>query len=276
MVFFLCLFSAIDLEPRSADGLSAVLRIDLAPEPEGIGLAGVWLRLTVNGSSTVEIDGPRLEDPLAAWRERVRLSTWTAEGTVVRSVYLVQRKQGPAPLPDVIVRVRAGPGSNWHEWAWYEPLGASKPVAPIEITPSPPAPPGPLWPWASTALAALVGIGIVLWRRFRRRLQRPRPSPEQWALQRLEQTPDSEIEPLLRQYLQDAFALRCGSLTRTELGELLRDWPKSLREELESLLKEAEAVRYGPLGGALDRNRVTAWIAASGGFREFGKNKDSE
>ena len=217
MLAALLLLGALDLEPRSAEGLRGTLRIELPAEPEGMGLAGVWLHLHVVGSSTVEIDGPRLEDPLAAWRERVRLSAWQTDGTVTRSIYLVQRKPGLASLPDVIVRVRARAENSWTEWSWQQPLGASKPVAPIEATPRPPEAAWGVWPWAVSIGGGIAVCALVAWRWLRRHPSVETKSPQAIALERLQQITASELGGLLRQYLQQAFGLQCASLTRPEL-----------------------------------------------------------
>jgi hypothetical protein len=276
MFALLLLLVAIDLEPRSADGLRGTLRLELPAEPEGIGLAGVWLHLHVAGSPTVEIDGPRLEDPLAAWRERVRLSAWQADGGVTRSIYLVQRKPGPVPLPDVIVRVRARPDTAWTEWTWQEPLGASRPVAPVELTPSPPEAGWGAWPWFLMVGVLITVIGVIS-----RRWRRTHPvaetkSPQTIALERLLQVPATEVGGLLRDYLKQAFGLECVSLTRPEVQRLLTSWPEPLRRELDVFLAQSEAARFGREKSEVDRERIAAWIAASGKLGISGKNKESE
>jgi len=263
----LLLFADVELDPRSHQGMTGVLHIELPREPEGVGLAAVWLHLTVTGSPTAQLDGPRLEDPLDAWRERLRLSSWTAEGTIVRSVYLVQRKPGPAPLPDVVLRVRTDPDAPWHEWAWYEPLAASKPVAPVELSSTPPLNAWVVWPWG-VAAAFLAACVAVWWWRRRQRKPSEHLSPEQRFLQHLNQADDKEIAILLRNYLNESFSLSCQHLTVHELQHLLADWPVDLRSELTQLLEQAEQARYSPAVAPLDRLRLYQWIKDSGRFRD--------
>jgi len=270
----LLLFADVELEPRSLQGMTGVLRIELAREPEGIGLAGVWLHLTVTGLPTAQLDGPRLEDPLDAWRERWRLSSWTAEGTIVRSVYLVQRKPGPAPLPDVVLRVRTAPDAPWHEWAWYEPLATSKPVAPVEKTSMPPPPAWVMWPWVVAAGLLAAFVAIWWWQRWQRKPSK-HLSPEQRFLQRLSQADDKEVFVLLHKYLNESFSLSCDHLTVHELQHLLVDWPVDLRSELLLLLEQAERVRYSPAAAAINHTRLHRWIEESGRFRDFRQRRQS-
>jgi hypothetical protein len=264
ILLLLCL--AIELEPRQADGITGRLRVEIAPEPEGPGLARVWLHLCLQGPQTTQTQVPLLEDPFAAWTNPLRLSSQTAQGDQHLSLLLVQRKAGMAPLPDLTLRVRAGPTAQWHTWRWVEPLGRAIGVAPIEPMP-PPEPRGGMGPWMLAGLAVAGLLGWLWWRWPRPAL--PQPSAYEQALMQMETGDPEAIERGLRQYLAHRWGRPTQALTRPELLAALSDCSPALRDRLDRLLRACEECRFGGSASPPQGEEAARWL---GDFEESAKS----
>jgi hypothetical protein len=129
----------IDLGEKSSDGVRARLLVNVLREGAGPGRARVRLEVEITGPPSLEAEFPRLGDALAAWRVERTASSWQADtdAHVALSLELKQIRDGQPGLPDVVLRVRPGPGTEWAELIWPEPLHDLKDVAPV-IPPGPP------------------------------------------------------------------------------------------------------------------------------------------
>ena len=96
---------------RTAGGVEARLSLDVPDEGVGPGLARVRIEVVVSGPVGMRVEGPRLEDALAAWGV-VQRSTKEGEAggksVTTLSLTLEQVKPGVVALPGVVLRVRRG------------------------------------------------------------------------------------------------------------------------------------------------------------------------
>jgi hypothetical protein len=252
------------------------VHVDRGPQP---GEAAVEYEVVVVGGMAMEVEPPQLSDPLAAWDA----ARWTVEDlrdddrrAWVQRLELTQTKSGPAPLPDVKVRFRAGPSADSQEVEWTDILKAMRGPPP----PEPPPPPPESWtkylPWAAAGggAAALLAAGWFLTRR-RSGPGKPLP-PDRWALRelaRVERTappagPPEAFHTLLsnvvRRYVAERFGLPAPRQTTAEFLESVRRSGK-LSAEHQALLRDflgrCDLSKFARVGGSPEECRETAALA---------------
>src|SRR5262249_41553858 len=132
-----------DLPVKRAGDVEARLHIGLPDEDATQGRPRVWLILTFDGPTTLDVQQPRLEDAVAGWRVARQTSAWRMEKSRVRWSWLLrleQVKDGQVPLPGVVVGVRDGPEASWQTVSWMQPLHESADVRPHDpLAPLPPS-----------------------------------------------------------------------------------------------------------------------------------------
>jgi uncharacterized protein DUF4381 len=265
------------LPEQTRGDLTARLAVHVEGAGSKPGAEVVGLRLTVTGGPLLEVEPPRLEDPLNAWQaernEWCRLDgrrlTWTI------AIRLRQVKPGPATLPDVKVRFRDGPGAAWQEAEWVDVLKTMRDGPPPEFVP--PSPLIPAWlPWLVGAIAAplLVAAGWLVSRR-RPRPRKPLP-PGQWALQelgRLDASRPSDpaafhtaLSDVVRRYLAERFDLPATRQTTAEFLETVRQSGRLSAEHQELLrdfLARCDLAKFAPVGASAEECREAAALARS-------------
>jgi hypothetical protein len=214
--------------PREARGVAVTLTVRVADAAAGPARARATVSLRVTGPAALEVEGPRLEDALAAWKVAQGGSSWAEDGgraSVEETLLLEQVKPGAVPLPGLTLRARAGPGSAWEEFSWPELLmEAREPPGPIPLPPGPPSP----WPrrlaWlagAAALLAALLLLGYA-GRRLAAAWRTP-ATPARRALARLADAPAdpaaalTHTDRVLRGYLEERFGAAAPRQTPREL-----------------------------------------------------------
>ncbi len=235
----------------------------------------VRLTLTVTGGPRLEVEPPQLSDPVNAWEaqrnEWCRLDgdrlTWTT------TILLRQTKPGPAALPDLKVRFRAGPDAAWQEAEWVDLLKTAHDAPPPELLPPPPPwiPAWLLWAVGGITTMALAAGGC--WMGLRRR--RPRqPPPEQWALQELSRLAGSSpadpaayhtaLSDVVRRYLADRFGLPATRRATAEFLETVRRSGR-LSDEAQALLRDflerCDLAKFAPIGASEEERREAAGLA---------------
>jgi hypothetical protein len=229
----LCL-GAVDLGELQSVGVRARLLVTVHREGAGPGLARARYDLEIDAPGKAEVRGPRLEDSLSAWRTVAEGSSWS-EGRQGRWLELEQdaSRPGAAPLPGVVLRVRASPEGPWSELSWPGPLHTLADIAGPERTPPPP--PGPWWPWA-LGLAAAAGAAAYVLRP--RRLPPPPPTPREKALARLASARTlDEAEAAVRTYFHEQHGIPLSRLP-DEVGPA--------HPRLAEVLRRCQACRFSP------------------------------
>src|SRR5262249_9044191 len=143
------------------------LIVNVLREGAGPGRARVRLDIEITGPPSLEAEFPLIGDALTAWNVEWAGSSWRVdkEAHVFLSLELKQIRDGQPGLPDVILRVRPGPGTKRGEFLWPEPLHDLKDVAPV-IPIDHPLPERGGWPWLLIAVIACAALLLVplLWR----------------------------------------------------------------------------------------------------------------
>ena len=249
---------AVDFPPQKRGDVTVELRITVPEEGAAPGQARLRLTLTFSGPETLEVQGPRLEDALAAWHVVRRASSWRKVGAGVAwslSLQLEQIKPGQVPPPGVVVGVRASAAAAWQEVAWMEVLNDSRDVAPPDMLQPLPASPWPrrlLW----TALALLGGLALVvliLWLRRRPRVALILSAADR-ALARLQpgalppgDRPAerfAQAEGVVRDYLDEQFGLKTRQQTTREVLAAAAELPAEAHAALQELLARGEMVKF--------------------------------
>jgi hypothetical protein len=149
---------------------------------------------------------------------------------------LRQVKPGAATLPEVSLRFRDGPDTDWQEAKWVNILKE------MRDGPRPPVPTAQaswLRRWGFVLILGLTGALILgAWLVKRRRIAQPPPlSPAQLALRELERIErtlsdegdaamvHTELSHVLRRYLADRFGVPALEQTTAELLEAIRPHP---------------------------------------------------
>ena len=263
------------LPEQTRGDMTARLAVHVEGAGSQPGAEVVGLTLTLTGGPLLQVEPPRLADPLNAWEaqrnEWCRLDgrrlTWTI------AIRLRQVKPGPATLPDVKVRFRDGPDAAWQEAEWVDVLKTMRDAPPPEFVPPPPLIPAWL-PWLVGAVAAplLLAAGWLVSRR------RPRPGkpppPDQWALQelgRLDASPPSDpaafhtaLSDVVRRYLAERFGLPATRQTTAEFLETVRRSGRLSAEQqrlLAEFLERCDLAKFAPVGASADECGEAAALA---------------
>jgi hypothetical protein len=247
----------VEYPPQRRGDVEARLRVDVPEEGAAPGRGRVLVTLTFDGPPGLEVQRPRLEESLAAWRVAGRASSWRQQGERVHyelSLRLEQIKPGQVEPPGIRVGVRTAPATAWQEVAWLELLHEDRNVPEPDMEPPLPA---SAWParlrWVALALAG----GLLLYflsRAVRRRLRRERAvPPDVRALARLEalDLPPAErfaqIEGVVRDYLDEQRGLKTRQQTTEEVLAAAGDVPAEAREALRELLERCKLVKFAGL-----------------------------
>jgi hypothetical protein len=280
---------------QRAGDVVATLALRVPEQGAAPGRARVVLTLHVRGPAGLEVEGPRLDDALDAWRVDWAASSWTSDdGTAdwEQTLELIQVKPGMVPLPGVMLRVRDGPAAKWEEAAWPDLLHEPRDVpGPEKLPPLPPS----AWPgWLfGLAIALGAGLGLALLVRAGRRWRaagRPAVPAHQRALARLDAMPIDPVaaahhlDEVLRGYLQECFGIEAMRKTTRELLAVLAE-QKILLAEHQSLLKEllgwCDVAKFagGPqledVRDAAGRTRAFVLATAPGETRRDGEGRES-
>ena len=264
--------------PEEARGdMTARLVIHVADAGVQPGAALVRLTLTVTGGPLLEVEAPRLSDPVNGWNAERDDSRRQDDGRVVWTevIQLRQIKPGPASLPDVKVRFRDDPAAPFQDAEWIDLLKMATDVPPPEALP--PLPSRMQWlPWIGLAgLVLVLGIvGEIMLRRWRR--ARQVLSPEQWAARELIRLQETSISSLnaasyhtalsdvIRRYLTERYGLPA---TLQTTAEFLATIPTSSRLSAEQqtllrgLLERCDLAKFAPVGASLEEGRETTALA---------------
>lgn len=248
----------VELPGRTAGPVAARLWVEVPEEGAGPGRGRTRYTLALEGPAGLVLDGPRLEDALAAWRISGQAASWRQEGSVAVTITLdlVQVKPGPVPLPGVHLRVRESARGDWSDLSWPGPLHELRDVPPpVEV----PAPDVPRWPaWVGSVAVAVVLAGSVLVYFRRRRRRGPGPVPAwQRARARLEEAQEMEVlAEELRDYLEEQLGLPASRLTTEELlRELVArgDVAPALLQGVRELLQQSDLVKFAGQPAASDQ-----------------------
>ena len=252
---------SIDEPAQWRGDVEARLHVVVPEEGPGPGLARLRVTLTFIGPEGLDVQGPRLEDALAAWRVVRQASSWRRQEDRVHwclTLQIDQVKPGQVPTPSVVAAVRTSPDRPWQEVAWNDLLNEARDVAPPAMLPPLPVSP---WPdrlrWLCLALVcALLLLGLA--RAVRRRLvvRRP-PSAHARALARLEPSalpsPDrprerfAHAEAVVRDYLDEQRGLKTRQQTTAEVLAVSGELPVEARLALRELLERGELVKFAGL-----------------------------
>jgi hypothetical protein len=248
---------------QTGGGVTARLAVRVDDRGPGPGRAQATLSITVAGPAALEVESPRREDALDAWKVEWAASSWSqAHGrtSVEQTLQLVQVKPGVVPLPGLVLRARAGPAAAWEEFLWPELLLEPRDPPPPDDLPPPPA---SVWPrrllWAAGALT-LVVAGVLLFYaglRVHRALRRPAALHER-ALARLADAPADPLaavghtDRVLRGYLEDRFGVPAPQQTHQELLAALAQRDALSAEQLTrltALLSQSDLLKFARIEG---------------------------
>ncbi|HBI46537.1 MAG TPA: hypothetical protein DDY78_27340 [Planctomycetales bacterium] len=237
----------------------------------------VRLTLTVMGGPLLEVEPPRLSDPVNAW-EAVREDSQRQNDSRLiwtESIQLRQVKPGPASLPDVKVRFRDDPAAPFEDAEWIDLLKMVRDVPPPEALP--PVSSQLQWlPWTGLAAVglALTAAGWVIFRRWSR-ARRFLP-PDQLALQELTRLQQASITTLnmsdchillsdvVRRYLTDRFALPAMRQTTGEFLASVRTIGRLSAEHqalLGDFLERCDLAKFAPVGASPEEWREATALA---------------
>jgi hypothetical protein len=268
---------AFTFPPERRGAVEAVLEVQAAERASAPGLGAATYTLRVRGPAGLEVAPVRLGDAAAAWKAVSRTSSWSGEGggaAVAEVVELKQVKPGVAPLPDVRLRFREGPASEWQEVEWLDVLKAPRDVpAPEGVMP--PAAEGKRWPVAvGLGLAVLVVAAVGWWLARRRAVPAPPLPPAARALAELDRlgpAPEGDgaayharLADVVRRYLAERFGLRAPEQTAAEVVAAARQVPP-LAGAGQGLLREfferCDVAKFAPAGTSPEECRRTAALA---------------
>lgn len=243
--------SGVELTTLRRGEVTARAEVRVADKGVGPGRGVVFFKVSLEGPGTLQVEGPRLEDALAAWRIGWQTSSWSGDqpGSLEINLGLVQLKPGAAPLPGVRLRVRGQPSETWQDVAWLDPLHEPRDVAPIVDLPPLPA---PAWrtyllPAASGAIVLLL-VGLLLnWARRRQVYSPPIPAWRRALLLLDKEDGVEQVTGILRGFLHEQGALPTARLTTAELLSLLasqRNFPDDALAKLRQVLELADLVKF--------------------------------
>ena len=261
----------VALPEQTRAGMLARLMVhvdDPGPQP-----GAAHLTLTITGGLLLQVEAPRLSDPVNAWEAQQnewqqldgdRL-TWT------KAILLRKVKPGLAGLPDVKVRFREGSGASWEEAEWVDVLKTPADGPPPE--PLPLVPNGMGWlPWVIPAAALTLALAWFLQRR-RPRLRATLPPDKQALLElrRLEQSADlpsaayhTALSDVIRTYLAERLGLPATRQTTAEFLEMVRRTGRLSPEEqrmLHAFLERCDLAKFAPVGVSAEECREAAVLA---------------
>jgi hypothetical protein len=266
-------------KPRQHQDMEAVLTVEAGKQTPERGLGNVTLTLTIVGPPILDVEEPRLEDAAAAWKEERLTGTRTIQDQTVtwsQIIRLQQIRRGPEPLPDVTVRFRRGPESEWIEEKWIDILryiqdGSETPRL-AEKRPS--------WlrRWGFVLLlAATVVLVLLAWLK-KRNIRRQAALPlDRWALREIERIETTLLPPqgaaetyhthisfVVRRYLAERFGLRAFQQTTPEFLEAIRHLPQLPPEEqtlLTELFQRCDLAKFARAGTTPEECQQTAALA---------------
>jgi hypothetical protein len=248
----------LEYPPQHSGDVEARLEIVVPEEGAGPWRSRLLVTLSFTGPPGLEVQGPRLEDALAAWRVVRRWSSWGQEGQQVHwslTLQLEQIKPGQVAPPGLVAEVRTGPEEPWREVSWLELLSEPRDVAPPDFTSPLPV---SAWPdrlrWVSVGLACGLLV-LLLVRAVRRRLlARQVQPPDIRALARLEvgALPPADrpaerfahAEAVVRDYLDEQHGLKTRQQTTREIVARLDELPPEARDAFRELLDRGELVKF--------------------------------
>jgi hypothetical protein len=191
---------------------------------------------------------------------------------------LEQTKPGVVGLPDVRVRLRAGPDAEWEEVGWSDVLRASRVGPGIEELPPPEPPAWRAWLRRGLIGAAVAGALAALWWVARRaRLVRAGPAPaDVHALRQLERLGQSaeglspadfhgQLAEVVRTYLAARYGLHGAHQTTSEFLTALADVPglmKDQRDLLTLLFERCDLAKFAAVPATPVQCRELAELAA--------------
>ena len=245
------------LPPKVEGKVTASLSVRIAEQTPIQGSARVRLRFTVDGPADLFVEGPSLEDALAAWRGvTLRTGSYRPDEPArwECTLELVQIKPGVVPLPGVRILVHSG--GTTHTITWPELLHESADVSPVvEVEPAPPSP----WPerlrWGGLLILMLAcGTGVVF--SVRRLVARPVLAlpPLAAALAAIDSVSESQDEPMglvarldgiLRAYLETR-GVAATRMTGAELSVHLGPIPRG--DEFAAVLAQGEESKFSGMG----------------------------
>jgi hypothetical protein len=234
--------------PQRRGATEAVLEVHVAEHSEGPGLAAAAYTVRVHGPAGLEVEAPQLGDVTGAWKE-----TWQEPSrqedssgvSVTLRASLRQVKPGPAPLPNLRLRLREGPQEPWQEVEWLDILRQPRDVPGPAVPPQAPA----AWKWAIPAGVVIAAMltALVLGRR-RKTTALPTP-PDVRALAEIDLVERTALPPagpadafhtrlseIVRRYLAERFGLKALEQTTAEFLAAARQVPQL--NEREPLLRE--------------------------------------
>jgi hypothetical protein len=272
LLFSLAEVQGAALEQRVGPASACLLGVQAAPEGLTVGLSGqIRLVVTLEGPAPLEVDWPQPLAPASQthWQllpagppSRPAAGSW-------RQVFLLEPQQpGPCQLILTPLRFRTGRGPwqtvTWKPWSVRVTTQVPRAERALlrDITPPEEVPPpaGRLGNWLLAAGAALLVclLGVWSWRRRRLPVALPAP-PDQLARTALEHlaalpTADVPLGPhftqlndLLRRYLEQRFNLPARRQTTAELLHALRQLPDCKEEQhqlLGDLLARCDRARF--------------------------------
>jgi hypothetical protein len=269
--------AGVSLPEQVRDDMTARLTIRVADAGVQPGAALVRLTLTVAGGPLLEVESPRLSDPVNAWEAAREDSRRQDDGRVIWTevIQLRQIKPGPASLPDVKVRFRDDPAAPFQDAEWIDLLKMMRDVPPPEALP--PVPSRLQWlPWAGLAAVGLTltAVGWLLFRRWRR--ARYSLSPVQLALQeltRLQKAPVPNLDiaayhtllsDVVRRYLAERYGLPATRQTTAEFLATIHTTGRLSAEQqalLGGFLERCDLAKFAPVGASAEDCREATALA---------------
>jgi hypothetical protein len=283
----LLLFLAVIAAPVETDGvalpqqargdMTARLVIHVADAGVQPGAALVRLTLTITGGPLLEVESPRLSDPVNAWDAVREDSRRQDDGRLIwtEGIQLRQVKPGPASLPDVKVRFRDDPAAPSQEVEWIDLLKMVSDVPPPETLPL--APSGMQWlPWTGLAGVVLVLTAVGWFMLLRWNRSRPVLSPDQRAVRELIRLQGTAISTLnradyhtvlsdvVRRYLTERYGLPATLQTTAEFLTTIRTTNRLSAEQqalLRELLERCDLAKFAPIGASPEECREATALA---------------
>jgi hypothetical protein len=266
--------------PRRHGEIEARLEVQVADQSAGPGLGEVMLTLIVTGPITLEVETPRLEDSIAAWKLRWNASGWVRQDggcTWSETFPLQQVKPGPLAVPGLKVRFRSDPSNPWIEESWLDILRDPRDSPPPE---------GMLPADSSRTVGILMAILIpalavllaAAWG-YRRYSRAPAPplTPAQRALQELARLEAMELSGpeeserfhtqlsnLVRRYLAERFGLRAPQQTTLEFLQEQRREPRLSADQerlLGDFLSHCDLAKFALAANSVEECRRMASLA---------------
>jgi len=242
-----------------------VARLSLVIPDEGAGASRARVRVfvEVSGPENLQVEGPRLEDALAAWQVRRLASSWRSEDgqTVIGvSFTLEQVKPGVVALPGVVLRARETTSAPWHDLSWPDLLNEAHDVPPIDPMDPQPTSPGPPR-LGVVALIVAVALAVLFVARAIARGRRPRPVPLHVraleTVRQIEQAPTealARLDQVVRAFLDERFGLNTLRQTAREMAASCSMLPEEVRQAVSELSAQAELEKFA--GVAADEAQI--------------------